>query len=78
MDAVAILAAAILSIAAGAASAQTLYVNQRGGSKTCAGKGILACSITEAIAVARTLAGPNTIEVESNEGYEGFFAKRSS
>ena len=56
------------------ASAQTLYVNQRGGSKTCAGKGILACStITEAIAVARTLAGPNTIEVESNEGYEGFF-----
>ena len=69
-----ILAVVTMAVAATSASAQTFYVNWRGGSKTCAGKGLLACgTITEAIAVARTHTGPNTIEVESNEGYEGLY-----
>jgi len=69
----AITAVAAVTVA-GAASAQTFYVNQRGSSSTCLGEGTLACkTIKEAIALAEKSPAPNTIEVQSNEGEEGLY-----
>jgi len=57
------------TLAAGSASAQTFFVNERGTTSTCLGRGINACpKISEAVARARTVTGPNTIEVEPETG----------
>jgi hypothetical protein len=62
------------AIGASAASAQTFFVDQRGGSSTCLGGGTFACgTIKEAIVQAEKLPGPNTIEVQSNEEEEGLY-----
>jgi hypothetical protein len=55
-----------------AASAAVFYVNQRGASATCTGKGHNACpKISEAVAQAEKTPGANTIEIQSNDGVEG-------
>jgi hypothetical protein len=62
----------LLATCASAASAQVFYVNQRGASATCTGKGHNACQkIGEAVAQAEKTPGTNTIEIESNSGTEG-------
>lgn len=66
------LAISLLAICASAASATVFYVNQRGVSATCTGKGHNACpKISEAVAQAEKAPGANTIEIESNGGLEG-------
>ena len=63
----------VLTAGVGAVSAQTFYVNERGGKSTCAGPGINACpKISEAIALAEKASPPNTIEVEPNEPGERY------
>jgi hypothetical protein len=55
-----------MAATAGTASAATFYVNQRGSSSTCSGRGALACeTVNEAVAQAEKETGPNTIEIES-------------
>jgi hypothetical protein len=59
---------------ASSASGATFYVNQRGGNPACSGQGSLACEkVSETVAQAEKVAGPNTIEIESNEGEEGLY-----
>jgi hypothetical protein len=54
-----------------AASAETLYVNQRGGEDTSPCSKALPCeTIKHAVAVAEGISGPNTIEVEAEGSYE--------
>lgn len=66
------LAIGLLATCASAASATVFYVNQRGASVTCSGKGSNACpKIGEAVAQAEKSPGANTIEVESGGGTEG-------
>jgi hypothetical protein len=63
------LASAFFVVLAGAASATTFFVNERGSTTTCLAPGISACpKISEAIARAEKVAGPNTIEVEPETG----------
>jgi len=69
-----VLAAVTAACSAGAASAATFYVNQRGSTSTCLSKGINACpTINEAIAQAEKTPGPNRIEVDSEGGAEGLY-----
>ncbi len=63
------LVAALSAMLATGASAATFFVNERGASSNCSGKGSLACAtIKEAITQAEKSPPPNTIEVEPEEG----------
>jgi hypothetical protein len=68
------LAIGLFATGAGAAAAAVFYVNQRGASATCTGKGSGACQkISEAVVQAEKVSGANTIEVESEAGNNGFY-----
>jgi hypothetical protein len=63
------LVAALSALLATGASAATFFVNERGASSNCSGKGSLACAtIKEAITQAEKSPPPNKIEVEPEEG----------
>lgn len=60
-----VLATSAFALLVSGAGAQTFYVDQRGASSTCLGRGTSACgTIKEAIEKTEGVAGPNTIEVE--------------
>jgi hypothetical protein len=67
--------ACAMATAASAASAQTFYVNQRSGEDTsaCTSPSKPCATINGAIAKAEKAAPPNTIEVNSGQGFEGLY-----